>query len=215
MTIRGKFLLTQLVFLVTGLSVFTASWQGGIPMALWHYIFLAFSLVLLILTAGCTDSTPPTPVPTLSTLPVPHGTVLPGQVLQVFGDVSGSGIPGGTIDTITFTVGLNKSQNSVDMEHITIVYADAISSETLLPVAGFRGDPPKGFWGIIRVEKEVGTPNNRLDYEEQFVIRINPSAFLVPNQFITINVKPADSSSLTLRRVSPPSILAENILSPL
>lgn len=184
-------------------------------MAPWHYVFLAFSLVLLILTVGCTDSTPSTPVPTLSTLPVPRGTVLPGQVLEVFGDVSGSGIPGGTIDTITFTVGLNKSQDSVDMEHLTIVYADAISSETLLPVEGFRGDPPKGFWGIIRVEKEVGTPNNRLDYEEQFVIRINPSAFLVPNQFITINVKPADSSSLTLRRVSPPTILAENILSPL
>jgi hypothetical protein len=184
-------------------------------MAPWHYVFLAFSLVLLILTAGCTDSTPPTPVPTLSTLPVPHGIVKPGEGLQLFGDVTGNGIPRGTIDTITFTVGLVKSQDSVDMEQLTIVYADAVSSETLLPVDGFRGDPPKGFWGIIRVEKEVGTPNNRLDYEEQFVIRINPSAFLVPNQFITINVKPADSSSLTIRRVSPPTILAENILSPL
>ena len=181
----------------------------------WQNVFLVFSLVVVILTAGCTDSTPPGPPLTLSTIPVPHGTVQPGQVLQVFGDVSGSGIPGGTIDTITFTLGLNKSQNSVDMEHLTIVYADAISSETLLPVEGFRGDPPKGFWGIIRVEKEVGTPNNRLDYEEQFVIRINPSTFLVPNQFITINVKPPAGRSLTIRRVAPPTILADNILSPL
>ncbi len=211
----GKFLLTQLVFLVTGLSVFTAGWQGGISMAPWHYVFLAFSLVLLIFTAGCTDSTPSTPVPTLSTLPVPRGTALPGQILQVFGDVSGSGIPGGTIDTMTFTVGLVDTHDSVDMEHLTIVYADAIRTETLNPVEGYHGDPPKGFWGIIRVENEVGSPNNRLDNEERFVIRINPTAPLVPRQMITIDVKPPAGRSLAIRRVAPPSILAENILSPL
>jgi archaellin len=184
-------------------------------MAPWHYVFLAFTLVLLIFTAGCTDSTPPTPVPTLSTLPVPRGTVLPGQVLQVFGDVSGSGIPGGTIDTMTFTVGLVDSHDSVDMENLTIVYADAIRTETLHPVDGYHDDPPKGFWGIIRVENEVGSPNNRLDNEERFVIRINPTAPLVPRQMITIDVKPPGGRSLAIRRVAPPSILAENILSPL
>jgi archaellin len=182
-------------------------------MAPWHYIFLAFSLVLLILTAGCTDSTPPTPVPTLSTLLVHCDTALPGQILQVCGDVSGSGIPGGTIDTMTFTVGLVDTHDSVDMEHLTIVYADAIRTETLNPVEGYHGDPPKGFWGIIRVENEVGSPNNRLDNEERFVIRINPTAPLVPRQMITIDVKPPAGRSLAIRRVAPPSILAENILS--
>jgi len=184
-------------------------------MAPRHYVFLAFSLVLLILTAGCTDSTPATPVPTLSTLPVPRGTALPGQVLQVFGDVSGSGIPGGTIDTMTFMVGLVDSHDSVDMENLTIVYADAIRTETLHPVEGYHGDPPKGFWGIIRVENEVGSPNNRLDNEERCVIRINPTAPLVPRQMITIDVNPPAGRSLSIRRVAPPSILAENILSPL
>ena len=33
-------------------------------------------------------------------------------------------------------------------------------------------------------------PNNRLEYEEKFVIRINPKAPLVPRQLITIIVKP-------------------------
>jgi hypothetical protein len=181
----------------------------------WHYVFLAFSLILLILTGGCTDSAPATPVLTLSTLPVPHGTVLPDQVLQVFGDVSGSGIPGGTIDTITFTVGLVDSHDSVDMEKLAIVYADAIRTETLRPVEGYHDDPPKGYWGIIRVENEVGTPNNRLDNEERFVIRINPTAPLVPRQMITIDVKPPAGRSLALRRVAPPTILSENILSPI
>jgi len=184
-------------------------------MALWHHIFLAFSLILLIIACGCTDSAPATPVPTLSTLPVPRGAVLPDQVLQVFGDVSGSGIPGGTIDTITFTAGLVDSHDSIDMERLAIVYADAIRTETLYPVEGYRGDPPKGFWGIIRVENEVGDPNNRLDNEERFVIRINPTAPLVPRQMITIDVKPPAGRSLAIRRVAPPTILAENTLSPI
>jgi hypothetical protein len=185
-------------------------------MAPWHCIFLTFVLILLILAAGCTDSsTRNPPLPTLSTLPVPHGTVLPNQVLQVFGDVTGQGIPGGTIDTITFTAGLVDIHNSVDMEQLAIVYADAIRTETLYPVDGFRGDPPKGYWCIIRVENEVGSPNNRLDNEERFVIRINPKAPLVPRQMITIDVKPPGSRSLTIRRVAPPTILADNILLPL
>jgi archaellin len=182
-------------------------------MALKHSLFLAISLILLIITCGCTDSSTDNPVPTLSTLPVPHGAVLPDQVLQVFGDVSGSGIPGGTIDTLTFTVGLVDSHDSVDMERLAIVYADAIRTETLHPVEGYRGDPPKGFWGIIRVENEIGDPNNRLDNEERFVIRINPTAPLVPRQMITVDVKPPAGRSLTIRRVAPPTILAENTLS--
>jgi hypothetical protein len=184
-------------------------------MARWHYVFLVLSLILLILAAGCTVNSTDTPIPTLSTLPVPHGTGQPGQVLQVFGDVTGAGIPGGTIDTITFTVGLLDVHNSVDMEQISIVYADAIRTETLHPVNGYHDDPPKGYWGIIRIENEVGSPNDRLDNEERFTIRINPTAPLVPRQMITIDVKPAGSRSLMIRRVAPPTILADNILSPL
>jgi hypothetical protein len=184
-------------------------------MARWHYVFLALSLILLILAAGCTDSSTDTPIPTLSTLPVPHGTVLPDQALQVFGDVTGQGIPGGTIDTITFTVGLIDVHNSVDMEQLSIVYADAHDTETLHPVKGYHDNPPKGYWGIIRVENEVGSPNDRLDNEERFVIRINPTRPLVTGQIITIDIKPPGRRSLTIRKVAPPTILADNILSPL
>jgi archaellin len=129
--------------------------------------------------------------------------------------VSGQGIPGGTIDVITFTVGLVNTSKSVDIEQLAIVYADAIRTETLYPVEGFHGDPPKGFWSIVRVENEIGNPNNRLDNEERFVIRINPKAPLVPGQMITIDVKPKDGRSLTIRRVAPTTIQADNILLPL
>ncbi len=185
-------------------------------MAAWHgVVFLALVIIFAGITAGCTDSTPGNLPPAMSTPPVPVDTVLPGQLLQVFGDVTGQGIPGGTISNITFAVGLADVHDSVDMEKITIVYADAIRTETLHPVSGYYGDPPNGFWGIIRVENQVGSPNNRLDNMERFVIRINPTAPLVPRQVITIDIKPPEGRSLMIRRVAPPTILADNILLPL
>ena len=178
-----------------------------------QYVFLTIVFILLILTAGCTDtSTDVPPLPIMSTLPVPGNN--PQEILQSIGDVTGQGIPGGTIDTITFTVDLIDSRKSVDMEQLEIVYADAIRTETLLPVDGYHGDPPKGFWSITRVENEVGDPNNRLDNEERFVIRINPKAPLVPRQIITIEIKPPSGHTLTIRRVAPPTIQADNILLP-
>lgn len=185
-------------------------------MARRHYFFLTIALILIILTAGCTDTPEEGPqLPTMSTLPVPGGTLQDTQILQNFGDVTGQGIPGGTITIITFTVGLINSSKSVEMETIAIVYADAIRTETLYPVEGFHGDPEKGFWSIIRVENEIGNPNNRLDDEERFVISINPKAPLVPRQVITIDIKPSNGKSLTIRRVAPPTILDNNILLPL
>ena len=182
-------------------------------MAMQQYVFLMIVLILISLIAGCTDtSADGPPLPTMSTLPVPGNN--PQEIMQVFGDVTGQGIRGGTIDTITFTVGLIDSHKSVDMEQLSIVYADAIRTESLRPVKGFHGDPPKGFWGIIRVENEVGSPNNRLDNEERFVIRINPKAPLVPKQIMTIEIKPPNGHSLTIRRVAPPTIQEDNILLP-
>ena len=177
-----------------------------------QFIFLTIVLILLVLTAGCSDTSEAPPLPAMSTLPVRGNP--PPEILQSFGDTTGHGIPGGTIDTITFTVGLADIYKSVDMEQLAIFYADAIRTETLRPVEGFRGDPPKGFWGIIRVENEVGDPNNRLDNEERFVIRINPKAPLVPRQIVTIEIKPPNGHSLTLRRVAPPTIQEDNILLP-
>jgi len=184
-------------------------------MAMRQYVFLTIVLILLILTAGCTDTSADVPpLPTMSTLPVPGNNPQEIPILQSFGDVTGQGIPGGTIDTITFTIGLIDSHKSVDMEQLSIFYADAIRTETLRPVEGFYGDPPKGFWSITRVENEVGGPNNRLDNEERFVIRINPKAPLVPRQIVTIEVKSPNGHSLTIRRVAPPTIQADNILLP-
>lgn len=161
-------------------------------------------LIAAVLVAGCTQEENPNP-----RLPTPD-SVRPGQVLQLIGNVTGNGIPGGSIDNLTFTVGLIPGENPVNMENISIVYADAVRTESLLPVEGFRGDPPQGHWGILGVQNVIGTPNNRIEYEEQFVIRINPKAPLLPNQFIMIIVKTPSGTPLTIRRVSPPTIIKEN-----
>ena len=167
-------------------------------------------LIAAIFAACCTDDGAPGPGQAQ-----PADPVRPGQVLQTIGEVTGTGELGGnlvsgTIDSITVTVGLVPGVKPINMENITIVYADAIRTETIVPVEGFRGDPPNGAWGILTVQKEVGSRNNRLDDQELFVIRINPKAPLVPRQLMTISIKATTGTPLTIRRVSPSTIVKEN-----
>ena len=175
----------------------------------WQFLLLTGILIAAVLIAGCTDEGPPGPPP--DTI----NPIQPGQILYAIGEVTGDGIPGGTIDTITFTVGLAPGEKPVNMENISIVYADAIRTETLVPVNGYRGDPSEGGWGVVNVTNEIGNPNNRLEDKEQFVIRIDPKAPLVPRQYISIVIKPPSGAPLIIRRVSPPTIIKENnILAP-
>jgi hypothetical protein len=159
---------------------------------------MAVILILTVCISACTDDELPPPEA--------RSPANPGQPLLAIGDVTGTGIPGGLIDTITFKVGLAPGAKSVNMGNLSIVYADAIRSETLKPVVGLRGNPPQGFWGVIEVKNEEGIANNQLEYDEEFVIRINPKAPLVPQQFIMIVVEPPSGTDLTLRRIAPPMI---------
>jgi flagellin FlaB len=143
----------------------------------------------------------------------------PGADLKVIGDVIGHGIilqgvPRGTIDTITFSVGLASGAKSISLDNLTVVYADAVRTETLAPMTGVRTDTPSpGSWSIVQVDNEKGNRNDRLEFDEQAVIRINPRAPIVPNQVITISVKPAEAGPLISRWVAPASILpGDNIL---
>jgi len=176
----------------------------------WLSLLVIVIITMAVFTSGCTDEE------NSGLIVSAADAILPGQVLVMIGNVTGNGIPRGTIDTITFTVGLVPGEKSVNLEQISVIYADAIRTESLVPVEGFYGDPPQGSWGILEVQNEIGSPNNRLEFEERVVIRINPKAPLVPRQFITIIIKPPAGTSLTLRRVSPPTIIKENnILTPM
>ena len=204
MTDTIAFLSTHTQFLYTRIA--------GQSMVKWHFILLTLMLVSGIFTAGCLGEGTSISVPAAIKS---QSNLQPGQVLQVFGDVTGQGIPRGTIDNITFTVGLAPDIKTLDMEKLVIVYADAIRTETLSPIAGFRGVPPSGEWGILSVQNEIGNPNNRIEYEEQFVIRVNPKAPIVPNQVITIILKTPNGTPTSIRRITPTTIMAENILPPI
>jgi hypothetical protein len=184
-------------------------------MAEWFAFPVIVIIVLSILTAGCfTTSTDTPPVPTMSTLPIPGVTSNPPQILQSIGEVIGQGTAGGIIDTITVTVGLADLSKPINMEKLRVIYADVVRTESVQPVAGYWGEPPQGFWSIIRVENETGGPNNLLEPGEQFVIRVNPKAPIVPTQLITIQLIPAGGTPLAIRCVAPKTIRAENILDP-
>jgi archaellin len=149
--------------------------------------------------------------------PVPSavGAAQPGVMIRTTGDITGqgvilAGVPRGTIDTITFTVGLAPGINTMDMSTISIVYADVVRTEILTPVDGFRGNPPQGYWGIVGTANELGNPNLRMEFDEQFSIRINPRAPVVPNQIVTISVRPREGLPLIFRRVAPSSIVVDD-----
>jgi hypothetical protein len=175
-------------------------------------LILVLFLVMGIFSAACISEDTPAPVP------VSGGPPQEGVNIQTFGDVTGQGVilqgvPRGTIDTLTLTIGLAPGIKSIDLNNLTIGYADAVRTEILMPVPGFRGDPPQGFWGIVGVVNELGNPNIRLDPEEEYIIRINPKAAIVPNQVITISVKPGEGKPLIIRRVAPSTIFEhDNIL---
>ncbi|MDD1682157.1 MAG: flagellin [Methanoregula sp.] len=173
---------------------------------------LALTLIVCVIAAGCTDEEPPAPVPGGGS------PQQPGVLIRHIGNVTGQGVilqgvPRGTIDTITFTIGLAPGAKSLDLDNMTIAYADAVRSEILTPVKGYRGIPPQGYWGVVDAINELGTPNMRLDYEEQLVIRINPKAPVVSDQVVTISVKPPVGKPLILRVVAPAEISeTDNIL---
>ena len=175
-------------------------------------LILALFLVFCILLTGCITENKPAPAP------VGGSTPPEGVLIQNIGDVTGQGVilqgvPRGTIDSITFAIGCAPGVKTVDLNNLTTAYADAVRTEILMPVEGYRGNPPPGYWGIIAVANEVGNPNMRLEYEEQFIIRINPKAAVVPNQVITISVKPSEGKPLIMRRVAPSTIFEnDNIL---
>ena len=175
----------------------------------WQSLFLWGFLITAVLAVGCTDEGPPIPVP------VTVNAVAPGQVLYSIGNVTGDGIAGGTIDTITLIVGLAPGEKPVNMENVSFVYADSIRTESLVLVNNCWGEPPAGYWGILKVNNQIGSPNNRIEDKEQYVIRINPKAPLVPRQIISIVVKPPSGTPLIIRRLSPMAIIKENnILAP-
>src|SRR5512136_747538 len=104
-------------------------------------LILALFLIVSALSSGCISDDNPAPVPAGERIRQP------GVLIQTIGDITGQGVilqgvPHGTIDTVTFTIGLAPDARTADLNNMTVVYADAVRSEILTPVKGYRGTPP-------------------------------------------------------------------------
>ncbi|OPX64424.1 MULTISPECIES: hypothetical protein [unclassified Methanoregula] len=179
---------------------------------------IALVLCACLIVAGCTDedTTPPPPQP------VSGSGAQPGALIQTFGNITGQGVilqgvPRGTIDTVTFTIGLAQGIKTLDMNGTTIAYADSVRTEILTPVQGYFGNPPPGSWGIIDVADQLGGERNmRIDFEEKFVVRINPKVPVISDQVFTVSVRPPEGRPLMIRLIAPAEIgEQDNVLRPL
>lgn len=181
------------------------------------WLTLTLVLAFCIISTGCTDEDTPPPTPA----PVGGGGAQPGALIQTFGNITGQGVilqgvPRGTIDTVTFTLGLVQGTKTVDLNGTTIAYADAERTEILTPVAGYFGNPPPGSWGIIDTVSQLGERNMKMDYEERFVIRTNPKIPITSEEVFTISVRPPQGRPLLIRLAAPAEIgEQDNILRPL
>jgi len=144
----------------------------------------------------------------------------PGQLLQLAGDVTGNGfmppgVPRGTIDTVTFAISVVPGVRGINLDNLTVIYADAIRTTTLTPVKGLNGTPEPGQWGITGFINPYGPATHRLDLDKQAIITVSLKNYIVPNQLFRLVVKPAEGQALTITRVAPGRIVAGvNILEP-
>jgi len=183
---------------------------------LWPII--ALILCACIIVAGCTDEDTPPPPPA----PVSGSGAQPGALIRTFGNITGQGVilqgvPRGTIDTVTFSLGLAPGIKTLDLNGTTIAYADSVRTEILTPVQGYFGNPPPGSWGIIDIADQLGGERNmRIDFEEKFVVRINPKVPIIPDQVFTISVRPPEGRLLMIRLIAPAEIgEQDNVIRPL
>lgn len=208
----GYHFMYQIVFVVPAHILPATKNEGHACMESVYGLMVALFLIAGCFFTGCISEDAPAPVVGGGNIPQA------GVLVQNIGDVTGQGVvlqgvPRGTIDTITVTITLAPGVRTVDLNNLTVVYADAVRTEVFMPVAGYRGNPPPGYWGIIDTLNEAGNPNMRMDFEEQFVLRMNPKAAVVPNQVITISVKPNGGKPLVIRRIAPSAIAEyDNIL---
>ena len=94
----------------------------------WHPVLMTVVLIVAACFAACTGEEP-------GPVPETKSPALPGQPMVVVGDMTGPGTRGGTIDSVIFKIGLAPGVQSVDMEKISIIYADAVTDRD--PCSGF------------------------------------------------------------------------------
>jgi archaeal flagellin FlaB len=138
------------------------------------------------------------------------------STLEIVGNVYGTGASGSTahMDYINFTVALAPGGTPVDFSKVTLTYSNATTLATLTQMdSTYPKDPSgAGFWGVTKINNDVGTNNKLLEAGEQFEISAMPPASIYPNDKFTIEVKPAVGAAFDITRSAPGGLNQVNLL---
>lgn len=133
------------------------------------------------------------------------------STLEVVGNVYGTGTVG-AITQINFSIALAPGGTPVDISRMTIVYSNATQLETLGRSPTIAGTNKAGNWSIVSIKNDAGGNNWLLEKGETFEMSAMPSYNVYKNDNIALELKPIVGASLGIKRTTPASIDAINIL---
>jgi archaeal flagellin FlaB len=136
------------------------------------------------------------------------------STVQLAGELYGISTDSETVTMLNFTVMLAPGSDAIDFGRVAVTYSNETILETLEPVTGLRStSTTAGTWAITKVSSETGPSNNLLEYGEQFTISAHPTIGTPKNTILSIEIKPAVGSAITIRRTVPGAVGIVNTLS--
>lgn len=144
---------------------------------------------------------------------VQSGVAGASSTLQLTGEVYGIGEAEVSVNMINFSVSLAPGGSSIDFDKVSITYSNETNLETLTPVAGRQStSTTAGTWAITSISGEVGSSNNLLEKGEQFALSVHPVRGTPKNTVLTVEIKPAVGSTVSIRRTAPEAVRVVNKL---
>jgi archaellin len=129
--------------------------------------------------------------------------------IAILGDVYGRNITRGgqaAIGYLNFTIGLAAGADEIDIDRISLVYANASYRDDLYETSNWSQSPPAGYWTVISFRN--GDTDGLLEPGEQIDVgvQLRSGHYIVMNDPFTVEVSPGTGSTLTIKRKGPASV---------
>ncbi|MDD1656504.1 MAG: flagellin [Methanomicrobiales archaeon] len=129
--------------------------------------------------------------------------------IAILGDVYGrNGTVGSqsAIGSLNFTIGLAAGATSIDIDRITMTYANASFRDEIRQTFTPYGSPPVGRWTVITYRN--GDTDSLLETGEQIDVAVTlvTGHYIVMNDPFTLEVSPGVGSTLTISKKGPMSV---------
>jgi flagellin FlaB len=126
--------------------------------------------------------------------------------IAILGDVYGRGVNTESIVALNFTIGLAAGADSIDIDRITMAYANASVRDDITQTTTSYESPPAGYWTAIAFRN--GDTDSLLEQGEQMDVAVALVAghYVVKNDPFTLEISPGQGSTLTIKRKGPMAI---------